>query len=1062
MIIVDALDEASSATAPRLLDKLKKLPKDKVSIMITSQRTEDEPPRSIQIQCDGCDTSPLKIYFRCRSCMDEGVRYYLCQSCRDDQRYCKHQDQALAEPSEILMDIEPSEEEIRLYVQDDLEDELSIGASDGDEYQPVTFGTTPLGRLCQKQPSIRKEILDSVVSHANGMFALAALYMNSFKNLGLSEAEILAMLDHPPEGYSGFYEQYMKRISAGSVSEGGSHASILGMKVLLWVAFTKRSLSLSELLDALAVDLDKPGFNTAARHDKPTIVGVTRGLVTVFDDENKTVMFTHGNVQKYLDQNRERWFPNASSEITRVALHYLSISELAGPCEEEWEDKDFEMRKRDFPFLEYAYQHWGDHAKDGSLDQDAQDAVNRFVSDPNKIAASIQASWYLNCESSVEWDVRKGANGLHMCAWFGLTFALPSVLDQGIDIDSKDPHLRQTPLMYACRRGNLTTVAALLDRGACLDAISLRGKSALFEAVCANELEVLDMLLDRPDLNINATNTQQSNQSCLMLAAQDGHIDIVRALSKHPRVAIDQQDNNQNTALSHAINSEHPEVALCILDHASPEFLDLQDWKGSTALMLAATKGQVEVVDRLLTEGAKPFLTDRQDGGTAILRAVEEGHLGVLETMIRHRVDIHSLDERGYTLLHSAASNERDSIVRFLIKKGLDKNARNKKNSTPLHEACRNSCDEYDVTYTLLAAGADVTLEDNAGRTPRTVAWQNSNIAVIKILEGKSPDDITEEDLLGEYPNVEALPVWSLAQMGYGELVSQAVTSRHNDIFALDPDTGDSALHCAVDAGQAEIVHMLLNAGVPLTATNDYGRTPLHIAALAGGPYIMKVLLDAHTTGQYDKADCDIIEMKDRWGTSALLMSAEYRHLDCALLLIEAGASIPSSRQSLKQSLFFSAIEFGNLTAMINLVNMGADVQAKDVLGQTALQMAKDERWAHIESFLRKHKDMKVGDKVEVTVEDEAMASLRLTESPFHAPKIGSHEKVEEDGRIGNDEQIQDLREPSDMEDLRLINGLHAPTTEPVGASKDSSGEDEIKELRILVLSPEFETEQSP
>ena len=1055
--------------SPRLLQVLHDLPEDKASVMITSQRTEDEPPKTLQIQCDNCRLSPLKVYFRCDLCKGENKEYYLCQRCKDKEHYCEHEDQSLSEPREVLVDVEPSEKDIRLFVQADLETELKLGATGDDDYSPSTFGTTPLGRLCRQQPSLQKEIIENVIAKADRMYALAALYMNSFKSLGLSEAEIIKMLDDPPEGYSGFYENYLKRISGVGIGGLDGHASALGMKVLLWVACTKRPLRFRELQDALAVELKGPGFAPAARNDKATIVRVTAGLVTILDNDEATVRFTHGTVQKYLDENRGRWFPNASAEITQIALHYLSLHDLSEPCQGDWEDKDLEWRKLNYPFLEYAYQHWGDHAKDAGLDPDTQDAVKQFVSDPKKIAACIQASWYLKSESPVEWDVRKGANSLHVCAWFGLTHALSSVLDEGMNVDSKTPQSSQTPLMYACRRGHVATVATLLERGACVDIISKRGGSALFEAVFAHETQVLNTLIIKSEPDVNAANAQYSGQTALMIAVQEGQMDIIRALLTKINLNINMKDRNDNTALCHAIVSGRPEVALYILDHAQGLDLNSQNWKGSSALMLAATKGQADVVGRLLSKGADTIRRDKEDCGTAILRAVDEGQLGVLETMIKHRVDIHCLDDRGRTLLHSAAFGGWDDIVRLLLEKGLHKNAKDKKGMTPLHDASRNANDECTVITTLIAFEADTSLEDNKGRTPWTVAWQNGNRIIMKVLDGKNPYELTEHDLSGEYPNAEALPVWSLAQLGNRELVYQAIVTRPRDIFNTDPDMGDTALHCAVDANQPDIVQLLLDAGVPANTKNNYDRTPLHVAAIAGTLPIMKLLLEAYNTSAKSEGETNLIEMKDRWGTTPLLMACEYRHLACTLLLIENGASIPSSKQPLKQSLFFSAIEFGNLPAVTCLVDMGADVEVKSVLGLTGLQMAKDGHFGQVETYLRaKNRSVKVGDtEGEIAEEEEQhvahptsiksppiqkLKNMTAGEEEKEESKEQGDEYAERKDNLGSSpHETTNTKEISTEDSLQLLQGLIVPIHSPGPTTKQS--EEVEKETKLTVCT---------
>ena len=1052
VIVVDALDEASSNVAPRLLDMLHRLPKDKTSVMMTSQRPEDGLRTTIQIQCDICQEHPIKVHYQCLTC--NGGDFFICQSCRFKGAYCKDVNHQLIEPPEILKDVEPSENAIRLYVQAALDFELKLGVSAAGNNHVSTFGTTPLGRLMRSQKSLKDEIVTSVVANADNTYVLAGLYLSSLTSLGLSEAEILDMLRNPPEGYSELYEKHMERIQAASIGDPLGHASSLGTRILLWVVCTKRPLSLAELQDALAVDLKKPDFDPAARHDKATIIAVTAGLVTIDNNGNngnEAVRLNHQTAQQYFDENRDRYFPNASAEITKVALHYLSIKELSEPCENEWEDKHFQMRKVNYPFLEYAYEYWGIHAAEAGSDPGAQAAVMKFVSDSNTTAASIQANWYLKSDATADWDIRKDANGLHVCAWFGLINAISSLLAQGLDVDSRDPKYAQTPMMYACRRGHAAAARTLLERGADVNVYSNRGSSAIFEAVSANHLETLKVLLAHPNINLNAPHLSRSRMSPLMLAAQEGNFEIAKALLDHEGLSINYKDINDDTALFYAIQAEQSEIASCVLDHKDKNIdLNSQNLFGRTALILAATKGLDGIVDHLLDEGANPYIQDKEGGGTGLLRAIDEHRLSTVEVMLNHNVNIHCLDDKDRSLLHGAAVGGHDDIVHLLLDRGLDANAKDNRGATPLHDAARNG--RFTTAQILLDKGAISWLKDSSGRTPWTVAWQNGHTSILQVLGCQGPDKVTEQNLSGEIPNAEEIPVWSLALLGKKDLVTEALSTRRKEISFLDPDTSNTSLHCAVLSNQPEIVEMLLRAGMSVDATNDYFRTPLHMVALNGNLEIMRLFLNDSLT------DDHIINARDKWGTTAILMAYANRHIECSLLLIENGAAIPDSKQSMKQSLFFFAIEFGCLQAVIELVNMGADMQVKNVLGLTGLQMAQDGGKRDIENYLRKNKSFWVnGSNLVNEQESEEMktASMRLRASPFHRREIWEEERElgEEVPWAGELERTVVTDRGLSAISLQHFQRLKAPSFDPGSKSVFAAGETgvrtETKQVRV-------------
>ena len=1001
MIVVDAYDEASPSVRERLADRLLSLPTEKASLMITSRPIDEEPDPREQKFCDSCGRGrptddipplpPLKIYHRCEICNID-----ICQSCRVKDVYCKDRKHILKEPDDpVRMSIEPSQDDIKLYVQKELDIELRLGNSKHSDstITKSSFGTTRLGRICRRRPDLQERIIPTVVTKANSMFTLAGLYMQTLRAC-ISEGEIEDALDDPPEGYDGFYERNMLRIT--EVSEN-THASSLARKTLQWVVHAHRPLSLAELKDVLAVNLDKTGFRKAARPDKATILEVTAGMIMIDFDE-KNVRLNHRTAQEYFDKTRDRWFSTASADMARVSLHYMSLGELTKPCEGIYEDKDFDARKKAYPLLEYACLYWGDHAYEATRDAETQAAAFEYVSDNYKIAAWTQAAWYLRSSERAEWDIRKGANALHVCAWFGLVEIVSKLLDDGLNVNSADPSYKQTPLMYACRRGHSNTVARLLERGADVNQYSQRDSVALFDAVDNGVAETVELLLAREELDVNTIHPRRFNRTALMLAAQNGNLQIVDALLDRPGAKLDKKDLDGNTALSLATIAGQYEVVATLLEHKGID-VNSQNGHGSTALILAATarggrkenEAKISIAELLLIEGANSSIKDHEGGGTAILRAVDSGNEAMVKLFLDYKADIKIRDDLDRGLLHSAAIDGYEEIVRLLLEKGLSVNAHDQNGKTPLHDASRDG--NYKVAKALLESGADDLIKDNHGRTPWTIAWQYGNLNVMRILEGKGIiENKIQED---SYPQLHSLPIWSLAELGFEQELKNMISNKPKEIFFCDPDVGNTAVHCAINANKPTILDLLLRAGLSPDSLNDYYRTPLHLAAIVGQAKLVTILL-------YHQAKCD---EKDKWLKTPLQIAHHNRHLECAVILIEAGAVLTDP--SMTQSLFFAAIELGRLNAVTKLIDAGADLSIKNVLGQTALQMAKETGKGEIVQVLRANKSVfrspRVGSDV-TEVEDEGaeeeMAMLSVKESPFHKPEVWNEEGSGDEGTV--------------------------------------------------------------
>ena len=87
----------------------------------------------------------------------------------------------------------------------------------------------------------------------------------------------------------------------------------------------------------------------------------------------------------------------------------------------------------------------------------------------------------------------------------------------------------------------------------------------------------------------------------------------------------------------------------------------------------------------------------------------------------------------------------------------------------------------------------------------------------------------------------------------------------------MDPCAETSALHCAIEVDQPDIVRMLLETGtLPIDEPNHVARTPPYLAALEGD-------LDASNLFIDHEADMDT---RDRWKDEVLLLAQFDRHLE--------------------------------------------------------------------------------------------------------------------------------------------------------------------------------------
>ncbi len=146
---------------------------------------------------------------------------------------------------------------------------------------------------------------------------------------------------------------------------------------------------------------------------------------------------------------------------------------------------------------------------------------------------------------------------------------------------------------------------AVLGRGLDPNTLGPKGDHPLILALQSGALKAATVLLDHPDIQIEARTVQ--DESLLMLAALKGYADICKKL-----IERDADVNKPGwTPLHYAATGGHSAVIRLLLEkHA---YIDAASPNGSTPLMMAAKYGNAAVVQQLLDAGADPLLKNQLD-----------------------------------------------------------------------------------------------------------------------------------------------------------------------------------------------------------------------------------------------------------------------------------------------------------------------------------------------------------------------------------------------------------------------------------------------------------------
>jgi quinoprotein dehydrogenase-associated probable ABC transporter substrate-binding protein len=196
------------------------------------------------------------------------------------------------------------------------------------------------------------------------------------------------------------------------------------------------------------------------------------------------------------------------------------------------------------------------------------------------------------------------------------------------------------------------------------------------------------------------------------------------------------RDGDGYTALGNAVRFSFAPIATYLVEHkADVNATDLSGW---TPVMYAAWVDSPEMVQLLLSHGAKIDFTKESSGLTALAVATQNGKKNAAAALIDAGADVNLAVGAGkYTPLMLAVTAGSDDTAEKLIGKGANVNAKNPGGVTPLMIAAAGN--RTDIATRLMKAGADPNAKSEDGRTALTIAEANNADAVAKLLRQSSP-----------------------------------------------------------------------------------------------------------------------------------------------------------------------------------------------------------------------------------------------------------------------------------------------------------------------------------
>ena len=525
--------------------------------------------------------------------------------------------------------------------------------------------------------------------------------------------------------------------------------------------------------DDLSTTLSKGLFEEEANHNLGAAIQVYQSLIDRFDTDRKlaaTAVFRLGECYRKQGSTNE-----ANAQYQRILREFADQAPLVT------------LSRQNLATLggSPAAQSGTNQENSGSKAAESP-VIMGELGEISRVQAIIK-----NSPDLINAPDQSGQTLLETYARRGDLAVVKLLLDNGAVANGiKHPDL--TPLHFAAGNGHKAMVDLLLSKGAKADVKNEAGVTPLHLAVLKGyELVARDLIEAGAPVNAKITaDTRrtadiltydfQAGQSPLHVACLKGYAGLVDLLIAKG-ADVNAEDAKGATPLTVAAQGNDEDMVKKLLAaHADANA------GGYSALNVAASQGNVTVLDLLLSHGANPnvnhtleqavvfkhpkavkklieFKADPNakyangpplvfgalpdpptlsallEGGANPNQQLESGESPLeavmnlkqsndqvdqaLEMLLTHGADPNSADlAHGTTALHLAAMSGRTGEVNLLLKHGAKVNAQANDGQTALHFAVRRQNPE--VVALLLANGADPNLRDNNGTTPLDIAKQ--------------------------------------------------------------------------------------------------------------------------------------------------------------------------------------------------------------------------------------------------------------------------------------------------------------------------------------------------
>ncbi|XP_067675633.1 ankyrin repeat domain-containing protein 50-like [Haliotis asinina] len=463
-----------------------------------------------------------------------------------------------------------------------------------------------------------------------------------------------------------------------------------------------------------------------------------------------------------------------------------------------------------------------------------------------------------------------GSNCVHLAVKGGSEYIVSNLLSWGIhDVNAKDK-LGRTAANIATRNNHKKVYDVLVAAGADVSVADVEGNNCLHVAAELGHIAIVRDILGKRPLDINVVGAH--SRTALVIAVLNNHLEVVDYLGSMGADVTIRTDNLLD-CLTAAVVAGHISMLLTLLDL---EMFDInrRGQYGRTAVMVAALLGRYQEYDALVSSHSDVKLLD-DFGNDCLLLAATGGS----EKIVRHLISLKAFNinrqqEHQSTPIFAAVCQNHQKVFDLLVAEGANV-ALTSMGDTCLIKACETG--NCHIVKTLISVKSqDINHRGRHGWTAVMMAALKGYVDVLQILVSEGADlTLTDDD------GNNCLMLASV----YGQVIMIQHLLSIDNVFDINKQGQDgmSAIMAAANEGNYDAFNVMLKRSADLLIVDVYNSNCLVLACIGGNALIVQHLLDMNMFDVEDRG-------KDGW--TPLLAAAAVGHPEVFHILVDAGADV--------------------------------------------------------------------------------------------------------------------------------------------------------------------------